>query len=51
MMAVPFATALVAVYLAWKDRRRAAVAVALLALVITAVLFRLHATDALGLAL
>lgn len=49
MMAVPFATALVAIYLAWTERRWPAIAVTLLTIAVILVLFRLHATDVLDL--
>lgn len=51
MMSLPFFAAFAALLAGWKGRRGLAVACWALTLVILLLLFRLHATDSLGLSL
>lgn len=51
MMALPFFIGAGAVYLAWRDRSGAALLVAVLGVLLLFVLYRLHATDTLDIAL
>jgi hypothetical protein len=51
MMSIPFFLVVAALAAAWSDHRQASVALGAAALLTLLVLFRLHATDTLGLAL
>lgn len=51
MMALPFLLCFAGLWLAWRGNRMAAIAATMLAVLLVAVLYRLHATDALQISL